>query len=249
VTSTTPTPGSEITPPIGFLFAADGAQWIDSAEYGQSTETDTVGRTIVGHNGAESVISVAATGVGQDDRIDYYSSLGPVSYYLTPDTADGSGSLLAEPRTFAKPSILSVDAVRNTVLSTPVPGEPGVFLFRGTSAASPNAAAVAALALQLDPSLTPAELRTLLERSAAPIVPPYATVSAADSIGAGLVDAQALLALIAADLPVPPAPALPQPARLAESGPADQTGMVLLAAALVGLGVAVVVRRRRLARG
>ena len=64
--------------------------------------------------------------------------------------------------------------------------------FFGTSAAAPNAAAVAALVLQADPSLTPAEVSAVLTQTATPVR------GAEGATGAGLIDAAAAVRLAAA---------------------------------------------------
>lgn len=227
------------TPPVSFLFTANGPQWIDSVEYWQSNASDTVGRTVTGHNGAPSVITVAATDGTDDDRIDYYSSLGPVTYYLTPETASGQASRLEAPEVHARPVLMSVDNIRNSVLSTPT-STPGVFRFRGTSAASPNAAAVAALALQLNPALSPSDIRRLMVDTATPLRSPYATIPERDSVGAGLLDAYAMLGAV-------PKPVGPQPARLAQTGSESPVGILFAGGLFVLAGAVLIGTRRRTA--
>jgi subtilisin family serine protease len=61
--------------------------------------------------------------------------------------------------------------------------------FYGTSAAAPDAAAVAALVLQSDPALTPAQLTQVLEASAIPASGPAA------ALGAGLVQADTAVSI------------------------------------------------------
>src|SRR5262249_19292062 len=75
----------------------------------------------------------------------------------------------------------AVDRVNTTV--------PGHQPFVGTSAAAPNAAAVAALALSYKPNLSPASLRSALDSSTIDIAAPgYDLVT-----GYGLIDAVALM--------------------------------------------------------
>jgi hypothetical protein len=107
---------------------------------------------IVGHNGAESAITVAATdgrvpGVpnpfvgGATNPIDYYSSDGPRRMFYNPNgTAITSGKVTFASgggRTLQKPDITAADCVTTTT--------PGFTPFCGTSAAAPHAAAIAAL--------------------------------------------------------------------------------------------------------
>jgi hypothetical protein len=120
---------------------------------------DTVGgrlsastaRAIVGHNGGESTISVAATSVssaaggaftgGAVNPVEVYSSDGPRRMFysangsaITPGAVTfGSGG----GRELKKPDITAADCVTTTT--------PGFTSFCGTSAAAPHAAAIAAL--------------------------------------------------------------------------------------------------------
>jgi len=246
------TAGSDITPALGYFSVTDGVPWAVSAEYWRSQGPDEVGRSLVGHNGAPAAITVAATGVTDDVRVENFSSLGPVRYYLGPeDDATGTAERLAEPRVVAKPNILSVDGSRQTASSLGnawAETAPGVWRFYGTSSATPIAGAVVALALQLDPNLSPEDIASLLAETAAPFASPYATIAEVDSVGAGLIDAEALLTRIAQDLP--PIPAGQPSVRLLAATGVDATPTVL-GAGVLGLGLlaagamAVIIRRRR----
>jgi hypothetical protein len=239
------TSATDITPPLGFVFGTDGPQWIVSSDIMQSQGPDTVGRSIAGHNGAPAAITTAASGAFDDDRLDYFSSLGPVTYYVTPEGATPAGPL-PQPQPVGKPDLLSVDGARQNVMVGAPTATPGVFLFYGTSAAAPSAGAVAALALQLNPQLSPAEIRSLLVATAAPQPSPYPLLPAAVSVGAGLIDARAMLDAVEAALPVPdPDNPAPRPV-LAASGGGDAASAGIAALALVALGaVLVTVRGRR----
>ena len=103
---------------------------------------------------------------------------------------DSAGNLLPSPVDAGK---VTFDAP--TGISTNVPGFTSFF---GTSAAAPNAAAVAALMLQANPGLTPSQVTALMQQSALDqgLVPALQ--------GAGLVQADGAVALaIAAEQPLP----------------------------------------------
>jgi hypothetical protein len=239
-------PVADVHPAIGYLFPNNGAQWIAYAEYPESNGTDLVGRSVIGHNAAAGAITVAATGYQADDAIEKYSSLGPVRYTLSSQAATPEVAL-AEPSVHRIPEIVSVDGVRQTVLLDYPAAEPGVGYFYGTSAATPNAGAVVALALQLNPDLTTTAVREYLRATAMPLASPYAGVSVEDSVGAGLVNAQALLQRVAADLPAP-APNTPPVRVLPATGAGDAGGMLAVGLIATTIGIAVIVRRRLLAR-
>jgi hypothetical protein len=98
---------------------------------------------------------------------EFYSSTGPGELLFAPD-----GTRLAQPQTLDAPSFLAPDGA----------GTEAINPFYGTSAAAAEAAAVAALMLQANPSLTNADLSALLADSAIP-------AGAASVAGAGLIRA------------------------------------------------------------
>lgn len=102
---------------------------------------------------------------------------------------DGAGNPLPSPQDAGKIDFDAPDGIPTTV--------PAFSPFYGTSAAAPNAAAVAALMLQANPSLTPAQVTTFMHQSA------LDQGLAPAQQGAGLVQADGAVALsIAAEQPV-----------------------------------------------
>lgn len=163
------------------------------------------GPTIYGHALADGVVSVAA--------VPWWEALYPVLYGPTseidpePFTARGGafrilfdsfGKIPRTPRTVNAPTLSAVDGCNTTFfgasdLSVPaVDGEPDGFPnFFGTSAAAPNAAAVAALLKQANPSLTPAQIRDRLVSTATDVKGFRAAAGWDDVTGYGLIDAGA----------------------------------------------------------
>ncbi|RZT66527.1 S8 family serine peptidase [Leucobacter luti] len=175
--------------------------------------TDRVGPTTFGHAGDGSGLSVASLDWEDPAEVRSYSSLGPATLLFEPVSreAPAPAGPLAAPVTPATPNIAAVDGTQTTFFGddTGEPGEPE-YRFFGTSAAAPNTAAVAALALSYRPQLTGAELSTRIQDTARGTaaggpVNPYLAVghSDADVFGAGIVDATALLEGLTS-LPVTP---------------------------------------------
>jgi hypothetical protein len=124
---------------------------------------------ISGHAARPEVIAVAAINAqdpGLGD-IENFSSNGPAPIFFP------------SPMTRPKPDVAAFDDVTTTV--------PGFAPFRGTSAAAPHSAAVAALLLSKNPNLTPAQVQSILTSTAADIGPPGFD----DAAGFGRIDALA----------------------------------------------------------
>jgi subtilisin family serine protease len=160
---------------------------VSSTEYPQSAGGDVVGPTIYGHPGASSAIAVGAERFNNGSAPESYSSRGPVTHYFGPVDGPTPAAPLSSPEVISKPDLVATDCGKTTFF-VPVP-KTSEFRFCGTSAAAPHAAAVAALALQANPLLTPEEIRADMEATARPV-----GLFGADAVGAGLVDANALLA-------------------------------------------------------
>ncbi|SFP56524.1 S8 family serine peptidase [Parafilimonas terrae] len=149
-----------------------------------------------GHNAAGSAYTVAATPAAipfysnfpqgpypdpfnATNLVEGFSSDGPRRIFYNPDGSEitagnvlfgtNGGTLLQ------KPDITAADGCSTTT--------PGFETFYGTSAAAPNAAAIAALVKSAFPALTPAQIRTALISSAIDIETPGADRDA----GAGII--------------------------------------------------------------
>jgi len=159
------------------------------------------GPQLFGHAAADGVVAVAAVPFFEIDaggdvlapagRIDVerFSSLGgDLPFFFDAAGAPlGPGVVLRR-----KPEIAAPDGT-NTTFFTPG-GDVGLDddrspNFFGTSAAAPHAAAVAALMLERNPALTPAEITALLQSTASDI----AAAGVDDRAGSGLIDAVRVL--------------------------------------------------------
>jgi hypothetical protein len=139
-----------------------------------------VGPSVFGHNGTSTVAGTAAIPYDNSDTSEDYSSRGPVTLLFNPVNGTTPATALGSPQTVAKPDFAATDCVQNTFFGTPSPP----YRFCGTSDAAPHAAGVAALLLQHDPTLTPAQMRTTLASTAATV-----SHGSTTSTGAGLLDA------------------------------------------------------------
>ena len=151
--------------------------------YGNGTINNDAGTgsgTVIGHElvpGANTVGAVAyanTTAFGGDNSVEGFSSVGTGQILL-----NAAGQMLAAPESTGKVNFVAPDGSMTSVFAP----------FYGTSAAAPDAAAVAALMLQADPELTPGQVTQLLEQSAEP------TTGPAMSGGAGLIQAPAAVQL------------------------------------------------------
>ena len=107
---------------------------------------------------------------GAPNWTEHFSSVGPGQLLF-----DQNGNLLATPEPAGKVDFVAPDGIQTSV--------PNFQAFFGTSAAAPDAAAVAALMLQANPDLTTAQITSLLEQSAIDMGLPTANQ------GAGLIQA------------------------------------------------------------
>jgi uncharacterized repeat protein (TIGR01451 family) len=165
--------------------------------------THATAGAVVGHNGGESTISVAATdgrlpGAGNpfvggaSNPVETYSSDGPRRIFFNPDgSAITPGNVLfgtGGGRDLQKPDITAADCVTTTT--------PGFIPFCGTSAAAPHAGAIAALLLSRTPRPSPGLVEAALAATA------LDTAGAGVDRDAGYGIAMADRSLAAADLAV-----------------------------------------------
>jgi hypothetical protein len=159
--------------------------------YGNATVSDPnagVGSgTVIGHEmvaGANTVGAVAYSATpafgAPTPGIEGFSSVGPGELLY-----DSHGNRLSTPTFLNKVDLLAPDGSATSVFDP----------FYGTSAAAPGAAAVAALMLQANPALTPAQITAMLKLSAIP------GAGAAVASGAGLVQADVAVRLALAAKP------------------------------------------------
>lgn len=178
---------------------------------GVASDTDDTGySSIYGHAVAKGAVAVGAvpwydtprfdTNFGATKLIDPedFTALGGA----TRQYFDRYGNLVI--RDLYSPTLASVDGndttffIGSSVNLNGYDGEPDQFPnFFGTSAAAPNAAAVAAQMKSLDPTLDPAEITEIMTKTAIDVTGRRAAVGVDNTTGAGLVDAQAALEEVA----------------------------------------------------
>jgi len=132
--------------------------------------------SIVGQPALREAVAVGAIDVSDPglDTVELFSSQGPTEIFFP------------SPETRPKPDLVAFDGVSITNAGG-FPRCPPACRFFGTSAAAPHSAAVAALLLSKDPSLTPADIQDLLRTTAVDIGAPGPD----DTSGAGRLDALA----------------------------------------------------------
>ena len=196
--------------------------------------------TIQGHANDANAGSVGAAFYGHTPRC------GVTPAILAPYSSAGGDPVLFDaagnaqtPVVRQKPDFVGPDGVNNTFL-----GQTGTFgytngisqcdingafpSFFGTSAAAPHVAAVAALLLQYNPALTPAQIYTALRNTASPM-------------GTGVPNSSSGYGFIQADLAIAqvPAPAAPMPgaAHGGGGGGGLDAALLLVLTGLLGLQV------------
>jgi hypothetical protein len=173
----------------------------------------SAGATVQGHPGAAGAAAVGAAFYFDTPAcgttpvtLEPYSSKGG-----TPILFDVSGARLVTPLVRQKPDFVGPDGVNDTFLGFTMASLTTTIAacqnhttfpnFSGTSAATPHAASIAALMLQANPALTPAQIYSALQLSALPM-----GASPNVNSGYGFIQADAAFALM--PQVAPPAPTL-----------------------------------------
>lgn len=209
--------------------------------------------TIQGHPGAAGAAAVGAAafyetpGCGVNTAVlENFSSQGGA-----PILFDKTGTRLATPTLRQKPNFVAPDGGNDTFLGFKDTGDKSTVAqcanntnfpnFFGTSAAAPHAAAIAALMLQADSTLTPAQIYGALQSTALPM----ANTSPDVNTGYGFIQADTAFSSLGLKAPAAPTTGSTQSAP-AKSGGGAMDGFVLLA--LGGLGLARLLQQRRALR-
>ncbi len=180
------------------------------------TQFATNSGTLQGHPGAVGALAVGAAffantpSCGFTPTLEAFSSAGG-----DPILFDSTGTRLTTPVMRQKPDLVGPDGGNDTFLGFKLQtGEDASTVtacannanfpnFFGTSAAAPHVASIAALLLQADPSLTPAQIYSVLQQSALPMgVSP--TVAPNYAAGYGFVQADVAATKIPAIAPAAP---------------------------------------------
>ncbi|MBI2397317.1 MAG: S8 family serine peptidase [Xanthomonadales bacterium] len=121
-----------------YQFFANGAWQVTMDEYNGG------GGTLTPHAGTPNSIAIGAAPFSNRDVAEAYSGRGPFRRFF--DTAGNP----VGPFTYEKPDFLSIDRVNNSFFGSDTGDDADAFPnFSGTSAATPNAAAVGALMLEM----------------------------------------------------------------------------------------------------
>lgn len=201
--------------PALYLQFTRGADGIVERQFMGDGVHDWVGEGTYGHSADGSAVSVGSVDWQDPTTVRDYSSLGPGTLLYEPLSGSTPAARMAAPQIVDLPHLMSVDGTQTTFFGEEETedGET-VFRFEGTSAAAPNAAAVAALALSYRPWLSGAALTEFAigtarsEIDGAPLVNPYSPRFTDEHVfGAGLIDALGLLQAVEDEPgPTPAAP-------------------------------------------
>ena len=164
------------------------------------------GSTIFGHSNSSLGASVAAAEYWATPAYNRFAPeiTGFSSWGGTPILFDVSGQRLSAPDLRHRPLFVAAQGGNTTFFGNGDFESDGLLNFTGTSAAAPNAGAIAALMLQLDSSLSPADIYAILAETSVSIPsprPPFDDASGGDAFnyasGAGLLQAHGALAKVA----------------------------------------------------
>jgi hypothetical protein len=183
------------------------------------TQYETNSGTLQGHPGASGAAAVGAAFFANTPScgaatpvLENFSSAGG-----DPILFDVTGTRLATPVFRQKPDFVGPDGGNDTFLGFTIPASDdtstvtgclnnaGFPNFFGTSAAAPHVAGIAALLLEANASLTPAEIYTVMQQSAAPIGATPTLTNPNYAAGYGFVRADVAATMIPATLPAAPA--------------------------------------------
>lgn len=138
-------------------------------------EFNTASATAYGHSNAAGAEAVAAARFDRTPEfgidpalVESFSSAGGV-----PILFDTAGNRLSSAEVREKPEITAPDGTNTTFFGSNYPDGDSFPNFFGTSAAAPHAAAVAALVLEANSSLLPAEIYAILEDTALDMDDPF----------------------------------------------------------------------------
>ena len=161
---------------------------VTKSEYPSSNEGDVVGPTIYGHAASKSAITVGAVRYSDSTKPETYSSRGPAKHFFGPVVGKTAAAAIPE-EVIQKPDVVATDCGATTVFAQ---FTSGAWRFCGTSAAAPHAAGIAALMVQ-GAGAGPALVASGLKESGQ-------TVGGfgANSVGAGLIDAEKALEKVGA---------------------------------------------------
>jgi len=155
-------------------------KYIESNDGLTITEYATNSPTVFGHSNAEGSNAIGAAFYGftppygvEPANLSSFSSVGGNRVFY-----DKVGNRLPEPITRLKPEVVGPNGANTTFftrdLNFPPLGEPDGFPnFFGTSASAPHVAAIAALMLEAESNLSPADIRSVLQSTALDMDNPY----------------------------------------------------------------------------
>jgi hypothetical protein len=176
-------------PRLKYVFLQNGNACISSVQYNTSNGSDIVGPSLNGHSASDDGFSVAAVPYYNSNTPESYSSHGPATHYYGPVVGTTPASAIA-PDVLQQPDFAATDGGCNTFFGG---FSAGCYRFYGTSAAAPHAAAVTALlkqrANQLSMPLTRMVTKYVLQTTARTVIG-----GDINSVGAGLIDANAAVA-------------------------------------------------------